>query len=74
MSYMEIQTKYKIGEILWTMDNNKAVSFKVTGICVTVDTVDDTHNAMNIEYRGLVVDYHGECDCYATKEELINSL
>lgn len=71
---MEIQTKYKIGEILWTMDNNKAVSFKVTGIYVTVDAVDDTHNAMNIEYRGLVVDYHAECDCYTSKEELINSL
>lgn len=71
---MEIQALYKIGDILWTMDNNKAISFKVTGILVTVDAVDDTHNAMTIEYRGIVVDYHTECDCYTSKEELINSL
>lgn len=71
---MELLTRYKIGDILWTMDNNKAVSFKVTGINVTVDAVDDTHNAMTIEYRGVVVDYHAECDCYPSKTILINSL
>lgn len=71
---MEIQTLFKIGDILWTMEDNKAVSFKVTGVLTSIEVIDDTHNAMTIEYRGIVVGYHAECDCYSSKEELINSL
>lgn len=72
---MEITTKYDKGQKLWTIDDNKVKSFKVTGISVEVDAIDETHDAMTIKYWGETLeDSHTECDCFSTKNELLASL
>lgn len=71
---MSIETKYEIGSVLWTIDSNRVTYFKVTGISVNADRVDDKHAAFTIKYKGDNVDFHAEADCFASKDELINSL
>lgn len=72
---MEITTKYDIGTVLWTIDDNRVASFKVTGITVDVERTDDTHNTMTIKYWGdMLEDSHSECECFGSKTGLLASL
>lgn len=72
---MDISTKYNPGDILWTIDDNKLTSFKVTGITIDTQAVSETHNAMTIKYWGdILEDGHTEYECFPSKGELLQSL
>lgn len=81
---MEIQTKYDIGDILWTIDHEDVKKFTVQEIRIGVGKA-QMNNIIGwepmcfskdvfIEYAGNNIDYHAEDKCFRTKEDLINSL
>ena len=81
---MTIETKYNIGDKLWTLDDNKVTCFTVSKIdtFTTVDSVAATVEgtvigqkiSKPIMYGGSNTGMHYESECFPTKEELINSL
>lgn len=69
---MKIETKFNIGDTVWAMNDNKALSFTVSRIDVSV-----VGNKVGISYMvSLYGLYLGreEQDIFATKKELIESL
>jgi hypothetical protein len=74
---MKIETKFFPGEIIWNIYNGKANKFTVE----KVTTESRINGALEIQYYiniGTEKDYKpkivDEKDCFATREELINSL
>lgn len=64
---MNIYTQYNIGDTLYTLHKNKAVSIAVLAICFTTC----------VTYMALIngqMEVFKEEDCFLTKEELLNSL
>lgn len=81
---MKIDTKYEVGDELWTIDHDEVTGFTVQSIRV-VHGITKKHKIIGwqqtfdeletrIEYCGEGLDYHSEDKCFKTKEELINSL
>lgn len=72
---MEIKTKYNIGDIVWTIENDHACCFKIKGIQVSVfHYTDDFPETRSVVYNGDNTEVHREDVCFGTKEELLNSL
>ena len=81
---MTIETKYNIGDRLWTIDDNKVTCFTVSRIdtSTTVDSIAATVEgtvigqkmSRPIQYGGSSTGLHYESECFPTKEELIESL
>lgn len=59
---MEIKTKFALGGKVWTIKNCKAVEFEINYIVVSRDEVRYGDGQYNTSL---------ECECFATKEELI---
>lgn len=68
---MNIETKFKIGDIIYFLYNNRVNNTIVDEIQVTVN-----RQAVNISYSvfGNNLTYISEEDAFATKEELVASL
>lgn len=74
-------TKFKVGDILYTLINKKIKEVKVEKIEVNATITDYNNSVINIKYSLMLNDYTykylGYCfeeDLYKTKEELINNL
>ena len=76
---MKIETKYNIGDNIWFMNANKAVCYKINSFKISIYRKGTNANNVNQEYtieyspEGLVL-FLNEDNCFATKEELLNSL
>lgn len=70
---MEIQTKYALGDKVWTIRGCKAVEFEVCSI--SINTPATLYPAYRITYCGEYKDGNittaAEPECFATMEELI---
>jgi hypothetical protein len=80
---MKVETKYNIGDTLWTIDNDKVSTFQVNRIYFeedgsymrSVGSAQLIYSTSSIKYSGIEVrNPHFEADCFPTKEELIKSL
>ena len=74
-------TKFKLGEILYTLINKKITEVKIEKIEVNITITDSNNLLIKNKYSLILNDYTfkylGYCDekdLYKTKEELINSL
>lgn len=67
---MEILPKYRVGDVLWTIEKCKARSFTVEAIITTT-----TDAGTDIRYTDDTV-YHAvtESECFTSKDELIAQL
>lgn len=73
---MKIETIHSIGEVVWFMHENRALSGKIVGINTHSFAVDEntrTDVTYNIEYRALDV-CNGIVHVFPTKQALIASL
>ena len=66
---MRIETKYNLGEEVWTIDNCKAIKFTIISIHPSID-----ESGIYISYWEKGAKMHDEEHCYPTKESLIASL
>lgn len=73
---MKVETKYDIGDTLWTVDSDKVTAFKVNTICVAVtDLCMGEGGFAAVSYCGAAANKaHKEKECFRTKSELINWL
>lgn len=77
---MTIETKYNIGQEVWTIFRNKAQCATINNIRVWGNTrlMDDCGNMVDvrikIEYCFLNDEWVDEESCFPTKEELLKSL
>jgi hypothetical protein len=77
---MTIETKYNIGDEVWTIVENRAQCLRIEGLAVSTsnETFDDSGKL--ISYRIRINYYLGDgvwvndVDCCPTKEELLKSL
>ena len=70
---MTIETKYNIGDDVWLLYNNKAVSSRIFRIEVKVDL----HLSARIKYYlsgSDIAEFYSEDKLFPTKEELLKSL
>lgn len=74
-----IQTKYKLGDYVWIMLDNKPIKDRIERI----QTWTSWEGVTGTEYLATTITYYlykqpktgiKEQDCFATKEDLINSL
>ena len=77
----KFNTKFKVGEILYTLINKKITEVKIEKIEATITITDCDNSIIYIKYSLVLHDYTrnylGYCDekdLYKTKEELINNL
>lgn len=77
----KFNTKFKIGEILYTLVNKKITEVRIEKIEANITITDCDKSIINIKYSIILNDYTrnylGYCfekDLYKTKEELINNL
>lgn len=68
---MKVETKYNLGECLWTINDMKLISFTVGKINVYYDK-DGTR--INYYPEGSVCDCYKEGVCFPTKKALIEHL
>ena len=70
---MIIETKYKIGDVVWFQTLGINYNAKITHI--SVDLYDDGKNIIsyNLRYQGFNYERY-ENELFSTKEELLNSL
>lgn len=65
------ESKYNMGDKVWYISNNKVQSLEITGICISVESVD----AYEVEY---ILHYDSswisERKLFKSKKELIESL
>ena len=66
---MEIKTKYKIGDTLYTIENFNIIKFEVSRIYVFV-----YENGINISYSKKSSADYKESECFRTEDELIKQL
>lgn len=59
---MEIKTKFRVGDKAWTIKDCKAVEFEINYIVVSRNEVRYGDGQYNTTL---------ECECFATKEELL---
>lgn len=76
----KFNTKFKIGEIVYTLINNKITEVRIEKIEVNI-TINDCSFLKKIKYSTILNDYTykylgfiDEKDLYRTKEKLINNL
>ena len=77
----KFNTKFKVGEVLYTLLNKKIIKVEVNNIEALIDITYNDSSVINIKYSLVLFDhsrkYLGYCseeDLYKTKEELINNL
>jgi hypothetical protein len=72
---MTIKTKYNIGDVVWFMKNNKALSAPVGKVEYSTD---GKFYSLSYQLKGYMEGLHPdifqECQLFETKEELIDSL
>ena len=77
----KFNTKFKVGEILYTLINKKITKVEINNIEAIINIGYGDISVINIKYSLVLYDYTrkylGYCleeDLYKTKEELINNL
>lgn len=74
-SVMKVETKYNIGDTLWTIDENSIKQFVVSGISIFVNKGQTSRRPVETLYVGKDLEFQRyEERCFPTKEELIKSL
>ena len=80
MEYI-FNTKFKVGEILYTLVNKKIRKVKIEKIEVNITITDCDKSIIHVKYSCILngdgykyIGYVNEEDLYKTKEELINNL
>lgn len=76
----KFNTKFKVGEIIYTLVNKKIKKVKIEKIEANINITDCDKSIIYIKYSCILNDndkyigYTNEEDLYKTKEELINNL
>lgn len=76
----KFNTKFNVGEVLYTLINKKIRKVKIEKIEVNITITDCDNSIIYIKYSCILNDnykyigYVNEEDLYKTKEELINNL
>lgn len=68
---MEVNTKFEIGDIVWFIDNNRAIYLEVTGITISLDFNADVEIVYSLHFEDKKLE---ESKLFKTKEELLKSL
>jgi hypothetical protein len=68
---MEVNTKFEIGDIVWFIDNNRAIYLEVTGITISLDFNADVEIVYSLHFDDKKLE---ESKLFKTKEELLKSL
>lgn len=75
---MKIEAKFKIGNTVWVMRNDKPYSFsvyrmeiEVAEIFTAISILDQRRVASGMDSE--IIDRYDEKDCFATKKELLDS-
>lgn len=63
---MQINTKFPIGESVWSILNGRAHGFEITGVDISKDSKGNT----KISYRDGMFNSYPEHQCFLSKEEL----
>lgn len=72
---MDIHTKFDIGDRVWAIEDSRAVCFEVRGVQASAFRyTDDIPQVLRVVYNGDGTEAHREDTCFATKDELLNSL
>lgn len=71
---MKIETKYNVGQEVWTVNDKHAKRFIITAVMVVESLYAPDISAISIKYKGNIIDWTDEADCYLTKEELIDTI
>lgn len=67
---MKIETKYNIGEVVYTLDGYTINCSRIVGVDIQQLGTATTF----IQYRFALLPPHPEKECFASKQELINYL
>lgn len=71
---MKIETKYNVGQQVWTVNDKHAIRFVITAVMVVESMSVPDISVISIKYKGNIIDWTDEVDCYLTKEELIEKI
>lgn len=66
---MKLESKWNVGDELYTIANMKVVKFKVSYLSIFAGK-----DAINVSYYGNNYDSYKEDNCFKTEEELLNFL
>lgn len=69
-----ITTKFRVGDLVWYMRSNNAVQGQISSIHIEI-----TDKNISVEYKGMWIGTqwgfaNWEYSCFASKQELLNSL
>ena len=68
---VSVKTKYNIGDRVWFISNNQAMSMEITGVCATVMSPEIVEVKYTLHFDSSWID---EGMLFRSKEELIESL